>query len=59
MQCALPLYLGCVAGDQAGTERRAQDPEAGPEGARREEFVFETIAGLARWASSHALGTAE
>jgi hypothetical protein len=24
-----------------------------------EEFVFETIAGLARWASSHALGTAE
>jgi len=24
-----------------------------------EELVFETIAGLARWASSHALATAE
>ena len=24
-----------------------------------EELVFESIAGLARWASSHALGTAE
>jgi hypothetical protein len=24
-----------------------------------EKLVFETIAGLARWASSHALGTAE
>lgn len=24
-----------------------------------EELVFETIIGLARWASSHALGTAE
>jgi hypothetical protein len=24
-----------------------------------EELVFDTIIGLARWASSHALGTAE